>query len=162
MIVDLQSLTFKCIAKVFSLKSSLEKLISISWVMWAYIVLVKKWGKHTLKNSSSEFCGSLMTSPKLWSNSWNSARHETVQIAACASHVVFCRLSTHELAANSPSSQIFAKLSHLNLTSNPTKNIGKWLNKNTIKFDTELKPTKNIVVNHNFTKSNKLKLLSSA
>ena len=162
MIVGLQSLTFKCIAKVFSLKSSLEKLLTISWVIWAYIVLVKKWGKHTLKNLGSEFRGSLVTSPKLWSNPWNPTRHETVQIVACASHVVFRGLFTHELAANSPSSQIFTKLSHSNLTSNPTKNTGKWLNKNTIKFDMELKPTKNIVVNHNFTRSNKLKLLSSA
>ena len=162
MIVGLQSLTLKCIARVFSLKNSLEKLITISWVMWAYIVLVKKWGKDTLKNLGSEFRGSLVTSPKLWNNSRNPTWHETVQISACASHVAFCGLSTCELAANSPSSQIFAKLSHSNLTSNPTKNTRKWLNKNTIKFETKLKPTKNIVVNHNFTKSNKLKLLSSA
>ena len=38
------------------------------------------------------------------------------------------------------------------LQSNPTINTGyKRLNKITIKFGTELKPTKHIVVNHNFT-----------
>ena len=41
------------------------------------------------------------------------------------------------------------------LQSNPTINIGyKWLNKITIKFGTELKPTKHIVVNYNFTHRN--------
>ena len=37
MIMGLQSLTLKCIARVFSLKN----LLIISWVMWAYIVCVK-------------------------------------------------------------------------------------------------------------------------
>ena len=41
MIVGIQSLTLKCLARVFSLKSFLEKLLTILWVMRAYIGLVK-------------------------------------------------------------------------------------------------------------------------
>ena len=40
MIVGIQSLTLKCLARVFSLRSFLEKLLTISWVMKVYIVLV--------------------------------------------------------------------------------------------------------------------------
>ena len=39
------------------------------------------------------------------------------------------RVVSRKPIMNSPSSQIFTKLSHSNLTLNPTKNIGKWLNK---------------------------------
>ena len=40
--MGIQSLTLKCLARVLSLKSFLEKLLfTISWVMRDYIVLVK-------------------------------------------------------------------------------------------------------------------------
>ena len=49
-------------------------------------------------------------------------------------------MSSHTLSITQP------------LQLNPTINIGyKKLNKITIKFDTELKPTKHVVVNYNFT-----------
>ena len=119
--MGLQSLTLECIARVFSLKNSLEKLISISWVMLTYIVLVKKWEKHTLKGSSSEFHKSLATWPKSRSDSQNLPWQETVQIPACASYTNFCGVSTREPVTNSRSSQIFTKLSHSTLILNPTK-----------------------------------------
>ena len=50
--------------------------------------------------------------------------------------------ASRELVANSSSSQNFTNLSRTTLTLNPTKNTWKWLNRNTIKFDMELKPIK--------------------
>ena len=79
----------------------------------------------------------------------------TLQILACASHMA-CFLGqqlwvSREQVVKSTSSQIL----HQTLTHIPYikshKNTGKWLNRITIKFDTELKPTQNIVVNHIFT-----------
>ena len=52
MIVGIQSLTLKCLVRVFSLKSFLEKLfLTISWVMRAYIVLIKVCEKAHSKTS---------------------------------------------------------------------------------------------------------------
>ena len=60
---------------------------------------------------------------------------------------------TRELVMKSSFSQNL----HQTLAYNPYikshKNIGKWLNIITIKFDTELKPTKNIVINQNLQNS---------
>ena len=61
------------------------------------------------------------------------------------------RVGTHELVMKSSFSQnLYQTLIH-NPHINSHKNIGKWLNRITINFDTKLKPTLNIVVNHNFT-----------
>ena len=63
-IVGKQSLTLKCLARVFSLKIFLEKLLvllTISWVKRVYIVLVKVYEKAHLKTSGREFCRSLAT-----------------------------------------------------------------------------------------------------
>ena len=91
--MGLQYLTLKCIARVFSLKSSLEKLLTISWVMWAYIVLVKVWERVHLKSLDSEFRGSLTTWLELWSDTLNPTWHETIQIPTCTFHMAFYRLS---------------------------------------------------------------------
>ena len=57
-----QSLTFKCLARVFSLKSFLEKIIvTISWAMRVYMVFVKVCEKAYSKSLGREFRGSLTT-----------------------------------------------------------------------------------------------------
>ena len=118
MILGLQFLTLNCISRVFSLKSFLEKLFTISWIMWVYIMLVKEWEKAHLKSSSSEFRGSLATWLESWSDSWNPVWHETVQILACASHVAFHGLSlTSQLRASHEF--FFFTNFHQTLTLNP-------------------------------------------
>ena len=82
----------------------------------------------------------------------------TLHIPACASHMshfagylvirYLRKLFNLQLLESSHSLSITQLLQ-----SNPTINTGyKRLNRITIKFGTELKPTKHIVVNHNFTK----------
>ena len=78
----------------------------------------------------------------------------------CKAYASFCRMLSRELLAKTLQSSICLSihtlsLSHTTFTiKNPTINIGyKRLNKITIKFGTELKPTKQIVVNYNFTNS---------
>ena len=127
MIVGLQSLTLKYIARVFSLKSYLEKLLlTILWVMWAYIVLVKKWGKHNLKELEAKgFAGH--SCDLAWVAKWltkSSLAWDYSDSSMCLS----CGLSpvVHSRASREPvmkslSSQIFTKLSHLTLTLNPIK-----------------------------------------
>ena len=62
MIVGKQSLTLKCLVMVFSLKTFLEKLlITISWIMRVYIVLIKVCEKTHSKSSVREFRESLAT-----------------------------------------------------------------------------------------------------
>ena len=77
----------------------------------------------------------------------------------CRAHALLRGMLSHELPAKT--SLVFNSLSLHTLSlyitqplqSNPTINTGyKRLNKITIKFSTKLKPTKYIVVNHNFTK----------
>ena len=80
----------------------------------------------------------------------------------CRAHASFCRMLSHELPAKTLQSSICLSLhththtlslSHTQpLQLNPTINTWyKRLNKITIKFVTEIKPTKQIVVNYNFT-----------
>ena len=63
------------------------------------------------------------------------------------------RVGTRKLVVKSSFSQNL----HQTFTHNPYikshKNVGKWLNIITIKFDMKLKPIKNIVVNHNLQNS---------
>ena len=139
--MSLQSLTLKCIARVFSLKNSLEKLLTILWLMWAYIVLVKEWEKHTLKSSRQWV--SRVTHNLAWVVKWltkTSLAWDCSNSSMCFSRSL-SRVVTCELVAKSHSSKIFTKLSHTTLPLNPTINIGKWLNKITIKFDMKLKST---------------------
>ena len=90
MVVGIQSLTLKCLAKVFSLKSFLEKLIvTISWVMRVYIVLVKVCEKAHLNHLGRVFRGSLATWPKSRMTREIQPSKETLQIPACASHMAF-------------------------------------------------------------------------
>ena len=50
-----QSLTFKCLVRVFFLKSFLEKIfVTMSWVMRVYIVLVKVCEKAYSKSIGRE------------------------------------------------------------------------------------------------------------
>ena len=69
----------------------------------------------------------------------------------CRAYASFCGMLSRELLAKTlMSSHTLSITQPLQL--NPTINIGyKKLNKITIKFDTELKPTKHVVVNYNFT-----------
>ena len=75
----------------------------------------------------------------------------------CRAHASFRGMLSRELSAKTLLSSIaWVFTLYLSITQplqlNPTINIGyKWLNKITIKFVTELKPTKYIVVNYNFT-----------
>ena len=64
MIVSLQYLTLKCIARVFFLKSSLEKLLNNFVGNVGLYSVGKRMRKNTLKSSGSEFRGSLATWPK--------------------------------------------------------------------------------------------------
>ena len=87
----------------------------------------------------------------------------TLQIPImCRAHASFCRMLSHELPTKTLQSSICLSLhththtlslSHTQpLQLNPTINTWyKRLNKITIKFITEIKPTKQIVVNYNFT-----------
>ena len=101
--------------------------------------------KGTLKSNQAESFAS-----HLWlglSHEWlaKSSLLKTLRISACASHVAYFEgqqlRASHDLVAKSISSQVL----HQTLTQNSYvkshKNIGKWLNRITIKFDTELKPT---------------------
>ena len=139
--MGIQSLTLKCIARVFSLKISLEKLLTISWIMWVYIVLVKVWEKTHLKRTRQ------WVSRATHDLAWAAKRHVKPSLAwdSSDSSMFFSRgllqVVSHKLVTNYLSSLIFTKLSHTILTLNLTINTGKWLNKNTIKFDIELKPT---------------------
>ena len=76
----------------------------------------------------------------------------------CRAHASFRGMLSHELPAKTlqPSICLSLHILSLSLTQplqlNPTLNIGyKRLNISTIKFGLELKPTKHIVVNYNFT-----------
>ena len=103
--------------------------------------------------------------------SWEGLTHEllakhsclhpilTLHILACASHMGhFAGCLVTRYPRKLFSLQLLESLHTLSLSitqplqSNPTINTGyKRLNKITIKFGTELKPTKHIVVNYNFT-----------
>ena len=75
----------------------------------------------------------------------------------CKAHASFHEMLSHELSAKTLLASIAWVFTHsLFITQplqlNPTTNTGyKRLNKITIKFGTELKPTKHTVVNYNFT-----------
>ena len=76
----------------------------------------------------------------------------------CKAHASFRGMFSHELPTKTLQSSICLSLHTLSLSHtqslqlNPILNTGyKRLNKITIKFGTELKPTKQIVVNYNFT-----------
>ena len=64
------------------------------------------------------------------------------------------RVISLESVASPIMKTISSQIVHQTLTHSPYiksyKNTGKWLNKIIIKFGMELKPTKYIVVNHNF------------
>ena len=81
----------------------------------------------------------------------------TLCIPACASHMShFAGCFVTRYSRKLFSLQLLESSRSLSITqplqSNPTINTGyKRLNRITIKFGTELKPTKHIVVNHNFT-----------
>ena len=89
----------------------------------------------------------------------------TLRIPACASHMShFARSLVTRYPRKLFSLQLFESSHSLSITqplqSNPTINIGyKRLNKIIIKFSTKLKPTKHIVVNHNFIISQCIKCL---
>ena len=77
-------------------------------------------------------------------------------LVMCRAHASFHRMLSRELSAKTLQSSICLSRHTLSLTQpvqlNPTINTRyKRLNKITIKFGTELKPTKHIVVNYNFT-----------
>ena len=113
--------------------------------MWAYIIWVKKWGKHSLKTSRQRVLWVTCRLAKSRSDLQNTALQKTVHIPSCAFHVTFCRLSTCKSIVSksrtSRSSQFFTKLLYSTLTLNPTNIQGKdW--QNTIKFDMKLKPKK--------------------
>ena len=144
MIVGIQTLTPKCLARVFSLKIFLGKILTISWVMRAYIVLVKAWEKAHSKTSRQRV--SHVTHDLAWVVKWllkSSLAKRLFQFQ----HVLLMwpftgwhSRASLELISNSSSSQSFTNLSHTTFTLNPTKITGKWLNRNTIKFDMKLKP----------------------
>ena len=132
-------------SRVFSLKSFLEKLLTISWVMRAYIILVKVWWKAHSKSSKQRV--SWVTRDLTWITKLL-AKSNLAKRLFKFQHVLVTwpfaswhSWASRELVTNSSSSQKFTNLSHITLTLYPTKNIGKWLNKNTIKFDTEVKLT---------------------
>ena len=128
-----------------------ESLFTISWVMWAYIVCVKKWGKHSLKSSRQRVSWVTRGLSKLRSDSQNTAWQKIVQILAYASHVVFHRLSTREPVAN----LIVFTILHITLTLNhyikSHKHTWKMIEQKYNQIWHRIKANKNIVVNHNFT-----------
>ena len=144
MIVSLQSLTLNCNARVFSLKN----LLTISWIMWAYIVCVKKWGKHSLKSCKQRVSWVTRELAKPRSDLRKPTWHKSMQLPSmCFScgllRVVHLRAS-RELVTN------FTKLTYSTLTLNPTNKQGNyWTKYNQIWHET--KANKNTVVNHNFT-----------
>ena len=122
-----------------------ESLLTILWVMWVYIVCVKKWGNAHFKTSRQRVSRVTCGLAKSRNNLRNTVWQKTVHIPSCTSCVAFRRFSIHEPVASklwtSLSSQVFTKLSHSILILNPTNIQGNdWIN--IIKFDTELKPTK--------------------
>jgi len=140
----------------FSLKSLFRKysLFFLHFVgNESYIVLVKNGKSHTKKVIGSRLRESLTTWPKSRVTRKNQPINDSSDFSMCFSRGLFHGSSVASPVTKTTSSQIL----HQILTHNPYikshKNIGKWLNKITIKFDMELKPTKYIVVNHNFTKN---------
>ena len=92
-----------------------KRLLTISWVMWAYIIWVKKWEKHSLKTSRQRV---LWVTRRLAKS--RSDLQKTVHIPSCAFHVTFRRLSTCESIVSksrtSWSSQFFTELLFSTLT----------------------------------------------
>ena len=74
---------------------------------------------------------------RLLSDLWKPVWHKSFQILAYASHMVFHESSTREPIANFPVFIILHQILTLNPYIKSHKHIGKWLNKNTIKFDME-------------------------
>ena len=150
MIVSLQSLTLKCIVRVFSLKS----LLTISWVMWAYIVCVKNKENTFWNHPGIEFHGSLASWPTREVTPENQLDIFLFSFQACASHVAFRGLSTRIPIASksliSLSSQFFTKLSYSTLTLNLINIHGNYLTKYNQIWHI-IKANKNTLVNHNFT-----------
>ena len=77
-------------------------------------------------------------------------------LVMCKAHASFHGMFSRELPAKTLQSSICLSLHSFSLSQplqlNPTINTGqKRLNQITVKFGTELKPTKHIVVNYNFT-----------
>ena len=142
-----QSLTLKCLARIFSLKCFLEKLLvllTISWVMRVCIVLVKVCEKAHLKTSGREFCGSLARWPESQMTCEIQPSKDSSNSSICFSRGLFAgwySWDSHELVVNSSSSQNLHQTFTHNFYIKSYKNTGKWLNRNTIKFDTELKIT---------------------
>ena len=140
-----QSLTLKCLIGFSLSKVSCEySLFFLHFVGNEGLYSIgKDLRKGTLKSNQAE---SFMGHSRLGlSCEWpaKSNLSKTLQIPACASHVAYFA-GWHSRASR----KLVAKLSfshnlHQTLTHNPYikshKNIGKWLNKITIKFDTELK-----------------------
>ena len=110
--------------------------------MWAYIVLVKKWEKHSLKVPGKELRESLTTWLSREVTCENQPGIRLFSFQACASHVAFRGLSTHKPVKNFTVFTILHQTLTLNLYIKSHKHTGKWLNKNIIKFDMELNPTK--------------------
>ena len=88
------------------------------------------------------FCGSLATWPSHEETHKNQPGISLFSFQAYASHVAFHELSIRELVANFIVFTILYQTFTLNPYIKFHKHTGKWLIKNTIKFDMELKPTK--------------------
>ena len=138
MIVGKQSLTLKCLDRVFSLKNFFGKnpfifyflflFFTISWVTRVYIVLVKVCEKAHSNLSGREFRGSLATWPELRMTHKIQLGKDSSNSSMCFSHGLFMSWhlqASRELVVNSSSSQNL----HQSLTHNPYiifhKNIGK-------------------------------------
>ena len=101
--------------------------------MLAYIVWVKKKGKLTLETSRQWVLQVIHELIQSQNDSRNSSRHLTIQLPACASHMIFYGLSTREpIVIKSRTSLFFTSIHQaltLNLYIKYHKYIGKWLTK---------------------------------
>ena len=112
------------------------------WTNWFWFLLMVRYNVWILHSQLGLSCEWIM----------KSSLSKTLQIPAFASHVA-CFASWHSRASREI--LIFTKFSSNSHTQpfESHKIAVKWLNIITIKFNMELKPIKNIVVNHNLQNS---------
>ena len=108
MIMGIQFLTLNCVASVFSFKSSLEKLLTISWVMKAYIKLIQVWDRRTLKISRQWVLR--VTCDLAWDFLEHMAFHGLALASQSrATHEIFSFIDFHQTLTHNPSIKSYKK-----------------------------------------------------
>ena len=127
-----QSLTFKCLARVSLSKVSLENTPSSSYTLWV---------------KSNRQWVSWVTRDLAWvtSHSWNPSYQWLFKFHHVLLTWLVSRVSSRESIVSQVAKTTSSQILHQTLTHSPYikshKSTRKWLNRNTIKFDTKLKPT---------------------